>query len=62
MTEQEKDAFEKEIREKIAEEKRATQRAYKAEWREKNREHIRHYNRVYWVKQKLCREVQNDGK
>lgn len=62
MTEQEKYAFEKEIRKKIAEEKRAAQRAYKAEWREKNREHIRQYNKVYRVKQKLCGEVQNDGK
>lgn len=61
MTEQEKAAFEKEIREKIAEEKRATQREYKAEWREKNREHIRQYNKVYHVKKKLCGEVVKHG-
>lgn len=60
MTEQERTAFEKEIRDKIAEEKRAAQRAYKAKWREKNREHIRQYNKVYRVKQKLCKGVEQN--
>lgn len=57
MDETEKLALENELREKIAEENRAKQRAYKAEWREKNREHIRQYNKVYRTKKKLCREV-----
>ena len=39
MTSQEKLAFEQEIRNRIAEENRAKQRAYKAKWREQNREH-----------------------
>lgn len=53
MNEQEKATFEQEIREKVAKE----QRAYKAQWREKNREHIREYNRLYRLRKKLCREV-----
>lgn len=57
MTEQEKNAFEKEIREKVA----AERRAYKAEWREKNREHIRQYNKVYRIRKKLCGEVERNG-
>lgn len=61
MTEQERIAFELEIRNKIAEEKRAKQREYKAKWREKNREHIRQYNKAYRVRQKLCGEVRVDG-
>lgn len=60
MTEQEKITFEEEIRAKIAEEKRVKQRAYKAEWRKKNREHIRQYNKVYRIKKKLCGEVCHD--
>ena len=39
MTEQEKLAFELEIRQKVAEENRAKQRESKARWREKNREY-----------------------
>ena len=48
MTEQEKLAFELEIRQKVAEENRAKQRESKARWREKNREYLRaceHYRR-----------------
>lgn len=41
MTEQEKLAFELEIRQKVAEENRAKQRESKARWREKNREYLR---------------------
>lgn len=47
MNEQEKAAFEKEIREKIAEENREKNRIYKAKWRERNREHIKNYDKVY---------------
>lgn len=47
MNEQEKAAFEKEIREKVAEENRAKNRAYIAKWREQKREHIKNYGRVY---------------
>ena len=61
MTEQERCALEEEIRAKIAEEKRAEQRAYKAEWRKKNREHIRQYNKVYRLRKKLCGEVEHNG-
>lgn len=60
MGEQEKTAFEMELRAKIAEEQRDKQRAYKAEWRRKNREHIRQYNKAYRIRKKLCREVQHD--
>jgi len=57
MTEQEKIAFELEIRKKVA----AERRAYKAEWREKNREHIRQYNKAYRLRKKLYGEVRVDG-
>ncbi len=57
MTEQEKKEFEAEIRAKVAEE----HRAYKAAWREKNREHIRQYNRIYNAKKKLCGRSLRDG-
>lgn len=55
MTELEKVNFEKEIRAKVADERRA----YKAEWREKNREHINQYNRMYRLRKKLTREVKH---
>lgn len=61
MTENEKIAFEEKVRAKIAGENREKQRAYKADWREKNREHIRRYNKLYNIKKKLCREVEKDG-
>lgn len=60
MTEQEKIAFENEVREKFIEEQRAKRRAYRAKWREKNREAIRAYDREYRRK-KLCKEVEHDG-
>lgn len=53
MTDLGKVNYEKEIRAKVAEERRA----YKAEWREKNREHINEYNRMYRLRKKLTREV-----
>lgn len=56
MTEQEKKDFEQEVRARIAEE----QRAYKAAWREKNRGHIRQYNKTYRIRKKLCGEVKRD--
>lgn len=61
MTNQEKLAFEQEIRDRIAEENRAKQRAYKAKWREQNREHLREYERVRRLRKKLCGEVRTDG-
>lgn len=57
MTEFDKNAFEQQIRAEVIEEQRAKQRAYKAEWRNKNREHIRQYNRAYRIRKKLCGEV-----
>ena len=48
-----KNAFEQQIRIEIAEEQKAKQRAYKAEWRNKNREHIRQYNKLYRIRKKL---------
>ena len=41
MTEFDKNAFEQQIRAEVVAEQRAKQRAYKAEWRNKNREHGR---------------------
>lgn len=61
MTTQEKLAFEQEIRDRIAEENRAKQRAYKTIWRERNREHLREYERVRRLRKKLCGEVRTDG-
>ena len=61
MTDQEKLAFEQEIRNRIAEENRAKQRAYKAMWRGRNREHLREYERVRRLRKKLCGEVRTDG-
>ena len=61
MTSQEKLAFEQEIRNRIAEENRAKQRAYKVKWREQNREHLREYERVRRLRKKLCGEVRTDG-
>lgn len=61
MTSQEKLAFEQEIRNRIAEKNRAKQRAYKAKWREQNREHLREYERVRRLRKKLCGEVRTDG-
>lgn len=61
MTDQEKLAFEQEIRNRIAEENRAKQRAYKAKWRGRNREHLREYERVRRLRKKLCGEVRTDG-
>ena len=52
MTEQEKIAFENEIRQKVVEE----QRAYRAKWREKNREQIRNYDRAYRKRKKKLNE------
>lgn len=60
MTEQEKLAFELEIREKIAEENRAKRRESKARWREKNREYLRNYARAYRARKKMCGEVRTD--
>lgn len=57
MNEQEKLAFEKELREKIADENLKKQRERKAAWREKNREHIRQYDKIYRMRKKLMREV-----
>ena len=48
MTEQEKADFEKEIRQKILMERRA----YKADWRRKNKESIKRSNQKYYEKQK----------
>lgn len=50
MTEFDKNAFEQQIRAEVV----AEQRAYKAEWRNKNREHIRQYNKAYRIRKKLC--------
>ena len=61
MTDQEKLAFEQEIRNRISEENRAKQRAYKAKWRGRNREHLREYERVRRLRKKLCGEVRTDG-
>lgn len=61
MTTQEKLTFEQEIRDRIAEENRAKQRAYKTIWRERNREHLREYERVRRLRKKLCGEVRTDG-
>lgn len=60
MTEQERIAFEKEVREKVAEEQRAKQRAYKAVWREKNRENIRQYNKDWCMRRKSKEEVKHN--
>lgn len=56
MNEQEKALFEKQLREKIVTEQREKERARKAAWRERNREHIRQYDRVYRLKKKLYKE------
>lgn len=61
MTEQEKLAFELEIRKKVAEENRAKQRESKAKWREKNREYLRNYERARRARMKMCcKEVSNN--
>lgn len=62
MTEQEKLAFELEIRKKVAEENRAKQREAKAKWREKNREYLRNYERARRARIKMCKEVKEDGR
>lgn len=62
MTEQERIAFEKEVREKVAEEQRAKQRAYKAVWREKNRENIRQYNKDWRMRRKSKEEVKHNSR
>lgn len=60
MTEQEKLAFELEIRERVAEENRAKRRESKAKWREKNREYLRNYERARRARKKMCGEVKTD--
>lgn len=60
MTEQEKLAFELEIREKIAEEKRAKQREYMKAWRKKNSEYVKSYDRARRARKKMCGEVRTD--
>ena len=55
MTEQEKADFEKTIREKILMESRA----YKKEWRNKNKEKVKASNKKYYEKRKVEREVNN---
>lgn len=60
MTEQEKLAFELEIREKIAEEKRVKQREYMKAWRKKNSEYVKKYDRARRARKKMCKEVSND--
>lgn len=52
MTEQEKADFEKEIRQKILMERRA----YKADWRRKNKESIKRSNQKYYEKIKTRKE------
>lgn len=54
MTEQEKLAFELEIREKIAEEKRAKQREYMKAWRKKNSEYVKKYDCARRARMKIC--------
>lgn len=48
MTEQEKADFEKAIREKVIMERRA----YKKEWRDRNKDRVRESNRKYYDKRK----------
>lgn len=48
MTEQEKADFEKAIREKVLMERRA----YKAEWRRKNKDSVQRSNQKYYAKKK----------
>lgn len=57
MTEQEKAAFEQEVREKVHAEQVAKARKYKSEWRAKNREHLRQYEQLYRLRKKMCKEV-----
>jgi len=57
MGENEKIALENELRAKIAEENLKKKREQKAAWREKNREHIRQYDRMYHMRKRLMREV-----
>ena len=52
MTEKEKQEFEKEIRHKILMERRA----YKAEWRWKNKDKIKRSNEKYYAKKKAEKE------
>ena len=58
MTEKEKKDFEREIREKVAEEQQAKAREYRAKKKKKNREHIRQYDKIYRLRKRLCREVE----
>ena len=55
MTEQEKIDFEKAIRQKVLME----QRAYKKEWRAKNKDKVKESNRKYYEKKKSPQEVDN---
>lgn len=55
MTESERGKIEQEIRDKIRKEKNAKQRIYNARWRAKNKDHIRQYNKTYWLVKKMRR-------
>lgn len=61
MNEQEKTAFELEIRQKIADEERAKQRSYKAEWRKKNPDKVKAANERYW-RNRVLRELEGVAK
>lgn len=50
MTEQEKNEFEKEIRQKVLEEVREEARAKKAEWRRTHKENVRRSNQKWYAK------------
>ena len=52
MSEQEKADFERAIREQV----RMEHRAYKKEWRDKNKDKVKKHNRTYYEKRKLKRE------
>ena len=42
----------------LSQEARETRRAYQAKWREKNRDHLKEYNKKYW--ERKARELQSD--
>lgn len=57
MSEQEKALFKQQLREEIEAERREAERIKKQAWRDRNREHIRQYDRAYRLRRKLCQQI-----
>ena len=57
MSEQERAALERQIREQVENEQRERERARKRDWYNRNKDHVRQYAKIRRLRKKLCGEV-----